>query len=86
MSQEYMIRGHCERPKGARQSAVASAAWQSQPFSMRLLRHFVPRNDNGERKNIKMGTGYFFGKKENCLYSWTIHTEKVACPLKKVKK
>ncbi|KKM74818.1 hypothetical protein LCGC14_1396500 [marine sediment metagenome] len=39
-------------------------------------------------KKIKKGTGYFFSKKENCLYSWTIHTEKVACPLfrKKVKK
>jgi hypothetical protein len=31
---------------------------------------------------IKKGTGYFFAKKENCLYSWTIHTEKVAFPLK----
>ncbi len=39
-------------------------------------------------KKTKMGTGYFFAKKKNYLYSWTIHAEKVACPLfmKKVKK
>jgi hypothetical protein len=34
---------------------------------------------------IKKGTGYFFSKKENCLCSSTIRSEKVACPLKKVK-
>jgi hypothetical protein len=29
----------------------------------------------------KKGTDYFFWKNENSLYSWTVHTEKVACPL-----
>ena len=28
-----------------------------------------------------MGTGYFFLKEEDRLYTWTFLTEKVACPL-----
>jgi hypothetical protein len=27
-----------------------------------------------------MGTGYFFYKKEESLYLWTVHTEKGTCP------
>ena len=27
-----------------------------------------------------MGTGYFFGEKEGCIYLQTVHIEKVACP------
>jgi hypothetical protein len=32
----------------------------------------------------KKGTGYFSWKGEECLYSWTVHTKKVACPLFKL--
>ena len=28
------------------------------------------------KKKIKKGTGYFFGKKENYIYSWTIQKMK----------
>jgi len=32
-------------------------------------------------KSEKKGTGYFFPKKEDSLYSQTLHKEKVSCPL-----
>ncbi len=82
MSQSYMIRGHCEERSDEAISYYKNDEIAALPS--------VVRNDNGKRKKmqIKKGTGYFFAKKENYLYSWTIHAEKVACPLfrKKVKK
>ncbi len=95
MSQSYMKRGHCEERSDEAISYYKNdeiAALPSVARNDNLLTRFLPlygaRNDNGNRKKmqIKKRTGYFFVKKENCLYSWTIHTEKVACPLKKVKK
>jgi len=37
------------------------------------------RNKSNEmkvKKGVKKGTGYFFCKKEDSLYSWTVHQKK----------
>jgi hypothetical protein len=33
------------------------------------------------KKRLKKGAGYFFWQEEDYPYSWTVHTEKVACSI-----
>ncbi len=50
-------------------------AFNMQPTN--LFKHLI----SSDRISIIKGTGYFFCKEEDCLCSWTVHAEKVACPL-----
>jgi hypothetical protein len=56
-------------------------AFNMQPTN--LFKHLISSDRISIKKGtgIIKGTGYFFCKEEDCLCSWTVHAEKVACPL-----